>query len=495
MFDFTITIKTRILVILLAVTFCFTSLIATADAVSRPKAPGSIKVARLSDTKAKITWKNVKKANGYIIYQKKNSGKYKKIKTIKKSNIRKWTAKKLGKNNTYRYKIKAYKKYGTNKVYSRYSKVARLNPVVTPKPAPKPAPPDYGTVLNEWAIGSDEEAGEVYDVDKANENVTATMYSSGVLLIKGTAAGNDECMYGEGEINMPWLEEGYSEQITKVLFRDIEPTNIDFWFAGCTALTGRGNVPDSVTDMRYTFAGCTGITDLSQLTIPDGVTNMQGTFGGCNNLTDISGFIIPDSVTGMSYAFYGCSGLSDISGFIIPDSAIYINGIFEGCTGITDLRGLTIPDNVTDMDFAFRSCTGITDLDGFTIPDSVTNMTGTFEGCSGITTLSGLVISDNVIHMNQTFYGCSGITDLAGLSIPDSVTDMGTTFYGCTKLGGEMTINGNPSNYISCFRNAATDASSTGVTVDYTAACTNIDNIIATKSAGSNIVKGSLITP
>ncbi len=495
MFDFTITIKTRILVILLAVTFCFTSLIATADAVSRPKAPGSIKVARLSDTKAKITWKNVKKANGYIIYQKKNSGKYKKIKTIKKSNIRKWTAKKLGKNNTYRYKIKAYKKYGTNKVYSRYSKVARLNPVVTAKPAPKPAPPDYGTVLNEWAIGSDEEAGEVYDVDKANENVTATMYSSGVLLIKGTAAGNDECMYGEGEINMPWLQEGYSEQITKVLFRDIEPTNIDFWFAGCTALTGRGNVPDSVTDMSYTFAGCTGITDLSQLTIPDGVTNMQGTFWGCNNLTDISGFII-------------------------PDSAIYINGIFEGCTGITDLRGLTIPDNVTDMDFAFRSCTGITDLDGFTIPDSVTNMTGTFEGCSGITTLSGLVISDNVIHMNQTFSGCSGITtlsglvisdnvihmnqtfsgcsgitDLAGLSIPDSVTNMGTTFYECSKLGGTMTINGNPSNYISCFRNAATDASSTGVTVDYTAACTNIDNIIATKSAGSNIVKGSLITP
>ena len=495
MFDFTITIKTRILVILLAVIFCFTSLIATADAVSRPKAPGSIKVTRLSDTSAKVTWKKVSKAKGYVIYQKKNSGKYKKIKTIKKGSIRKWTAKKLGKNNTYRYKIKAYKKYDTNKVYSRYSKGARLNPVVTPKPAPKPAPPDYGTVLNEWAIGSDEEAGEVYDVDKANENVTATMYSRGVLLIKGTAAGNDDCMYGEGEINMPWLQEGYSEQITKVLFRDIEPTNIDFWFAGCTALTGRGNVPDSVTDMSYTFAGCTGITDLSQLTIPDGVTNMQGTFWGCNNLTDISGFIIPDSVTDMSSAFYGCSGLTDISGFIIPDSAIYMNGTFEGCTGITDLSGLTIPDSATEMDFTFRSCTGITDLDGFSIPDSVSNMMGTFEGCSGITTLSGLVISDNVTNMTQTFYGCSGITDLAGLAIPDSVTHMGTTFYGCTKLGGTMTINGNPSSYVSCFQNAATDASSTGVTVDYTAACTNIDNIIATKSGGSKIEKGSLITP
>jgi len=68
-------------------------------------------------------------------------------------------------------------------------------------------------------------------------------------------------------------------------------------------------------------------------------------------------------------------------------------------------------------------------------------------------------------------------------------------FYNCTKLGGTMTIMGDPSSYTSCFENAATDATSTGVTVDYTAACTKIDNIISTKFAGSNIVKGSLITP
>lgn len=84
MFDFTITTKTRIFVILLAATFCFTSFVATADAVTRPKAPKNIKVTRQTDTKVKVTWKKVKRVKGYVIYQKKNTGKYKKVKTIKK---------------------------------------------------------------------------------------------------------------------------------------------------------------------------------------------------------------------------------------------------------------------------------------------------------------------------------------------------------------------------------------------------------------------------
>jgi len=72
---------------------------------------------------------------------------------------------------------------------------------------------------------------------------------------------------------------------------------------------------------------------------------------------------------------------------------------------------------------------------------------------------------------------------------------MSFTFSNCTKIGGTMTVMANPDVITSFFANAATDAASTGVTVDYTAACTKIDNIISSKYAGSNIVKGSLITP
>ena len=96
-------------------------------------------------------------------------------------------------------------------------------------------------------------------------------------------------------------------------------------------------------------------------------------------------------------------------------------------------------------------------------------------------------------HCGLTIGG--GITDISGFTIPEGVTRIDMAFYNCTKLGGTMTVMANPDVITSFFANAATDAASTGVTVDYTAACTKIDNIISSKYAGSNIVKGSLITP
>ena len=58
-----------------------------------------------------------------------------------------------------------------------------------------------------------------------------------------------------------------------------------------------------------------------------------------------------------------------------------------------------------------------------------------------------------------------------------------------------LNIYSNPSyawntNY--AFTDAATVQGS-GITVNYTSAVTNIDNIIATKSTNSNVVKGSVI--
>ena len=641
MMNSTIKIETRIFVILLAASFCLTSLISTADAVTRPKAPKNVKVTRISNTSAKLTWKRVKRAKGYAIYQKKNTGKYKRVKTIQKGSIRKWTAKKLNKNATYSYKIKAYKKYGKRKIYSRYSKVARLNPVRISSsiPAQPPTSP-YGVVLDRWNIGSDVAAE--YDSVIAEDSVTATMYSGGYLIIKGSAEVTDECMYGTLENEMPWLI-NYSGRITKVLFNDIEPTNMQRWFAGCTALSGKGNLPDSVTDMSETFSGCTGITDLSELSLPSNLTNMTGTFLGCSGITDLSGLTIPESVTDMSASFSRCTGITDLTGLNIPDNVSKLTSAFSGCTGITDLTGLdlpseltgivalfsgctgitdisvlNIPDKVTNMALTFNGCTGITDIselsipgevtdisytfdgctgitdiselsipvsvtnmsytfndcsgitniNGLYIPNSVTNMYCTFNGCTSITDISGLVIPSNITILEGTFNGCTGIRDLNGVNIPDNVTELVATFagctgitdisqfvipynstrlsgtfygctgitdisdftipesvtsifsifggctgitdisgftipegvtridrafYNCTKLGGTMTIMGDPSSYTSCFENAATDATSTGVTVDYTAACTNIEKIIAEKSTTSNIIKGSLI--
>ena len=52
--------------------------------------------------------------------------------------------------------------------------------------------------------------------------------------------------------------------------------------------------------------------------------------------------------------------------------------------------------------------------------------------------------------------------------------------------------NSDPTSYNNAFNNAATKSGS-GITVDYTSSVTNIDNIIATKSSNSNVLKGNLM--
>ena len=455
-------IKTRIFVILFALSFCFTSLVSTADAVTKPKAPKSVKVTRLSNTSAKLTWKKVSKAKGYVIYQKKNSGKYKKVKTITKGSTKKWTAKKLNKSATYRYKIKSYKKSGKKKIYSRYSKVAKLNPVPT-QSIVQQSP--YGTVVAKWNIGAD--TAETYDSQTANDNVTATLYSKGTLKILGTG----DCMYGSNENKMPWLTD-HSGQIKKVELQGTTPTNLNFWFDGCSAITDLSGliIPDSVYTMEYTFRGCTGITSLNGFTIPGSVSSIYGTFFGCTGITNPNGLTISNGANGLNYTFQNCTGITSISGLTIPSSVTMMLGTFFGCTGITDLTGFSIPSSVNNFSYTFQNCTGINSLNGFTIPNSASMMVSTFEGCTGITDIGVLIIPGNVSNMNYAFRNCN-------------------------RMEGTINITANPSMYAGCFANVATHDDSTGVTVNYTAECENIDDIIATQSAGDHIVKGSLITP
>lgn len=77
---------------------------------------------------AKISWTKVSGASGYKVYRATSkSGKYKLIKTTKS---RSYTNKKLSNNKTYYYKVKAYRKIGSKKVYSGNSKEFKT---VTPR--------------------------------------------------------------------------------------------------------------------------------------------------------------------------------------------------------------------------------------------------------------------------------------------------------------------------------------------------------------------------
>ena len=89
----------------------------TLSSVSNAKAVNNAKQA------AKISFKKVNGASGYVIYRAtKKNGKYKAVTTLKKGSIVTYTNKKLKKKSTYYYKVRAYKKVGKKTIYGAYSK-------------------------------------------------------------------------------------------------------------------------------------------------------------------------------------------------------------------------------------------------------------------------------------------------------------------------------------------------------------------------------------
>ena len=95
--------------------------------------------------------------------------------------------------------------------------------------------------------------------------------------------------------------------------------------------------------------------------------------------------------------------------------------------------------------------------------------------------------------MGNMFDSCSSLTELDLSNFNTSnVTKMVNMFYDCSKLTTIINImNSNVTYYTNMFYNAAT-ASGSKITVNYIAAAsTLVDNMIATKSSNSNVVKGT----
>lgn len=90
---------------------------ATVKITVTPAKVKSVKATVLpSDKAARVTWKKVKGASGYIVYRstKKNKG-YKAVKTIKKRSTVKTTISGLAGGKTYYFKVKAYTNVGKKK--------------------------------------------------------------------------------------------------------------------------------------------------------------------------------------------------------------------------------------------------------------------------------------------------------------------------------------------------------------------------------------------
>ena len=78
-----------------------------------------------SGKKAKLSWKKVEGATGYLVYRKAGKGKFKLIKTLTGEDKVKFTNKKL-KKKTYKYKVVAFIEVDGKKVLSKSSKVRKI---------------------------------------------------------------------------------------------------------------------------------------------------------------------------------------------------------------------------------------------------------------------------------------------------------------------------------------------------------------------------------
>ena len=153
--------------------------------------------------------------------------------------------------------------------------------------------------------------------------------------------------------------------------------------------------------------------------------------------------------------------------------------------------------NVTNMTSMFYQCKFLTSLDlsNFNTAN-VTDMTQMFYSCYSLTNLDlSSFNTSNVRDMDFMFYHCSRLTslDLSGFNT-SNVTNMEEMLEYCISLTTTINImNANVSDYFYMFSNAATNSGSQ-ITVNYIeTASTLVDNMIASKSSNSNVIKGNII--
>ena len=208
--------------------------------------------------------------------------------------------------------------------------------------------------------------------------------------------------------------------------------NMDYYFVG-SKLVDAPAIPSGVTSMASTFKDCHELINVGS--IPLGVGDMLQTFMNCTSLQNVPA--LPRTATSLSHTFAGCTAL--IAAPEIPSTAINISGMFRNCTSL---------------------------LEAPSLPRTLVLMRSAFEGCSSLA---------------------------AAPDIPVNVTDMQYAFKDCASLTGTITIAAGVTDYKECFSGAATHPGCRLV-VNYSEdAEMYIDDIIATKSANSNIVKGDLV--
>ena len=283
----------------------------------------------------------------------------------------------------------------------------------------------------------------------------------------------------------------------------------------------------SALDMSLMFKGCNSVTslDVSNFNTTK-VVSMAEMFADCHSLQtlDVSKFDT-SKVTDMSVMFRRCRSLVvlDVSHFD-TSQVVDMNNMFDGCSGLTALdvsnfdtsnvRGMAamfascgqVPfldvskfdtSKVENMSYMFAYCFVLNNLDTSHFNTSkVTDMSYMFDSCYAISNIDlSAADTSNARDMNHMFNECYLLEMIKGTINTNSARDVTGMFTYCYFLNATVNINCDvDAGFNQIFYEVATEPTGS-VTVNYTNATSSlVDQMIATKSANGNVVKGTLIS-
>lgn len=320
---------------------------------------------------------------------------------------------------------------------------------------------------------------ETIGTGKCGENVSWTLYLSGMMVIEGTGPMTDYPDVeenGNHKIAAPW--NNYKESINSVVIRPGVTTVGKYAFRYCSTLASV-SIPEGVVSLGIgAFADCPLLESptlpstlkqiedaafincgsITQLTLPEGLekllwSSLHGTalteahipasvsyvsataFQYCLKLEKITvaaGNQNYRSVDGVLYnadqtVIHTCPAGKKVDFYAIPEGVKEIGvSAFADCE---TLKSVAFPSTLTKIgDWAFSSCKS---LAGAALPDSVTSIgTAAFIYCGGLTDVK---LPANLKEISETAFG--GCGSLRTLTVPGKVTGIGkTAFSECVSL-------------------------------------------------------------
>lgn len=367
---------------------------------------------------------------------------------------------------------------------------------------------DIKTITFENSLSEKANAAYTYDISEKQDNsVMAYLVPTETDTTKYDVyiQGNGGVLAPSNSSNLFYNFTGLVSINSMEYFDTSNVTNMEAMFMFCEALMTLDVTnfdTSNISNMVQMFFRCINLTSLDVGNFDTiNVTDMDAMFLHCDNLTslDVNNFDT-SNVTDMSYLFSYCSSLNELSLNNLDTSNVTsMRGMFRGCYNLTNINISDFDTSkVTGMSYMFEFCLSLTSLDMSNFNTSnVTDMNSMFDGCSGLTSLDlSNFDTSKVTDMSYMFRNCIELTvlDLSNFDT-SKVTNMSYMFCSCDNLTTTITImSTNCTKYDVMFNDAAIK-SSAQITVNYTSdASSLVDSMIATKSSGSNVVKGSVVS-